>query len=100
VPIRLIFWDSVHTAKNVDARGRDMSQGGMAIFAGAELRIGDIVEVEFTPTCSSQPLRVKAEVRNRSGYCYGIQFLAGTSEQNQAARLREMLNFRLGSDQI
>ena len=92
VPIRLIFWNSLHAAKIADARGRDMSEGGMAVFAGAELRIGDIVEVEFTPAYSGQPLRVKAEVRNRRGYSYGIEFLNDTTtEQTQAARLREML---------
>ena len=92
VPIRLIFWNSLHTAKIVEARGRDMSEGGMAVFAGVELRIGDIVEVEFTPAYSGQPLRVKAEVRNRRGYSYGIEFLTDTTtEQDQAARLRELL---------
>lgn len=92
VPIRLIFWNSLHTAKIVEARGRDMAEGGMAVFAGVELRIGDIVEVEFTPAYSGQPLRVKAEVRNRRGYSYGVEFLTDTTtEQTLAARLREML---------
>lgn len=92
VPLRLIFWNSLHAAKIVDARGRDMSEGGMAVFAGVELRIGDIIELEFTPAYSGHPLRVKAEVRNRRGYSYGIEFLADTTtEQSQAARLRELL---------
>ncbi|HEX4662848.1 MAG TPA: PilZ domain-containing protein, partial [Terriglobales bacterium] len=92
VPVRLIFWNSLHTAKIVDARGRDMSEGGMAVFAGVELRIGDVVEVEFTPAYSGQPMRVKAEVRNRRGYSYGTEFLTDTAaEQTQAARLRELL---------
>lgn len=92
VPIRVIFWNSLHTAKIADARGRDMSEGGMAVFAGVELRIGDIVEIEFTPAYSGQPLRVKAEVRNRRGYSYGIEFLTDTTtEQTHAARLRELL---------
>jgi hypothetical protein len=92
VPIRLIFWNSLHSAKIVDARGRDMSEGGMAVFAGAELRIGDIVEIEFTPAYSGQPLRVRAEVRNRRGYSYGLEFLNDTStELSHAARLRELL---------
>jgi PilZ domain len=101
VPIRLIFWNSLHTAKIVDARGRDMSEGGMAIFAGVELRIGDIIEIEFTPAYSGQPLRVKAEVRNRRGYSYGIEFLNDTSdEQNQSARLRELLSSGTGHTKI
>jgi hypothetical protein len=64
----------------------------MAVFAGVELRIGDVVEVEFTPAYSGQPMRVKAEVRNRRGYSYGTEFLTDTAaEQTQAARLRELL---------
>jgi len=35
---------------------------------------------------------VKAEVRNRRGYSYGIEFLTDTTiEQTHAARLRELL---------
>src|SRR5437764_6752798 len=101
VPIRLIFWNSLHTAKIVDARGRDMSEGGMAVFAGVELRVGDIIEIEFTPAYSGQPMRVKAEVRNRRGYSYGIEYLNDTTtEQTQAARLRELLNSASGHTNI
>src|SRR5690242_8428354 len=101
VPIRLIFWNSLHTAKIVEARGRDMSEGGMAVFAGVELRIGDIIELEFTPAYSGQPLRVKAEVRNRRGYSYGIEYLNDTTtEQTQAARLRELLISASGQTNI
>jgi hypothetical protein len=92
VPVRLIYWNSMHTTRIAQGRGRDMSEGGMAVFAGVELRAGDLVEVEFTPAYSGKPLRVKAEVRNRRGYSYGLEFLTDTStEQVQAARLRELL---------
>lgn len=101
VPIRLIFWNSLHTAKIVEARGRDMSEGGIAVFAGVELRIGDIVEIEFTPAYSGRPLRVKAEVRNRRGYSYGVEYLNDSAaEQTQAARLRELLISASGNTRI
>jgi len=101
IPVRLIFWNSLHAAKIVDARGRDMSDGGLAVFAGVELRVGDIVEIEFTPAYSGQPLRVKAEVRNRRGYSYGIEYLNDTTtEQTQAARLRELLISASGQTNI
>jgi hypothetical protein len=101
VPIRLIFWNSLHTAKIVDARGRDLSEGGMAVFAGVELRTGDIVEIEFTPAYSGQPMRVRAEVRNRRGYSYGLEYLTDTStEEAQAARLRELLQSSSGNTKV
>ena len=99
VPVRLISWtDSPLRAKITEARGREMSEGGMAIFAGVELRVGAIVNIEFTAAYSGQPLRVSAEVRNRNGYLYGCEFLKETStEQNQAARLRQLLIAETGS---
>ena len=46
----------------------------MAITVGAELRTGDLVAVEFTPPYSGRPVRVPAQVRNRNGYNYGVEF--------------------------
>ncbi len=97
VPIRLIFWNDSLRAKIIDARGREMSEGGMAVFAGVELRIDTLVDVEFTPAYSGRPLRVSARVRNRNGYCYGVEFLQDTSTgRQQAARLRELLSSATG----
>jgi hypothetical protein len=92
VPVRVISWHDPLRAKIVEARGREISEGGMAVFAGLELRIGAIVEVEFTPAYSGGPLRVSAQVRNRTGYSYGVEFLQDTgASRQQAARLRELL---------
>jgi hypothetical protein len=50
----------------------EISRRGMAFYAGVPLQAGDVMEVEFqTP----QHLRVNGVVRNRSGYCYGVEFL-------------------------
>ena len=92
VPIRVISWPEPLRVKMIEARGREISEGGMAVFAGLELRIGAIVEVEFTPAYSGTPLRISAEVRNRNGYSYGVEFLQDTATaQQQATRLRELL---------
>ncbi|GAC1438298.1 MAG: hypothetical protein NVS1B11_32060 [Terriglobales bacterium] len=79
-------------ASSLDARAREISEGGTGVFAGVELRIDTIVEVEFTPAYSCTPLRVSAQVRSRNGYYYGLEFLQDTrTGQEQAARLRELL---------
>src|SRR5436305_13869669 len=75
IPIRLIFWNSLHTAKIVEARGRDMSDGGLAVFAGVELRIGDIIEIDFTRAYSGHRLRVKADGRTRGADSHGIEYI-------------------------
>jgi hypothetical protein len=57
----------------VTGRGTGLSQGGMALHAGVDMELDDLVEIEFlTP----HPLKVMATVRNRSGRCFGLEFLA------------------------
>jgi hypothetical protein len=57
----------------VAGRGSGFSQGGMALHAGVDMELDDLVEVEFpTPL----PVRVMAAVRNRDGRCFGLEFLA------------------------
>ena len=88
VPIRVIVWRAMK-ASIFDGRGTSLSEGGMALFAGAELRPGDEVAVEFTPPFSSPPIRVDAKVCNRTGYQYGVEFLAVDQAQRQrVAQLR------------
>jgi hypothetical protein len=70
----------------------EMSEGGMCLFMGAELGLGEEIEVEFTPPYSGEPIRVRGEVRNRTGYRYGVEFVPkGKKEQIEVARLRQML---------
>ncbi len=59
-------------------RGTELNQGGLAVFASAELRPGDEVEITFTPPYSSTPLEARCIVRNRNGYTYGLEFLTDT----------------------
>lgn len=90
VPIRLIA-TLPGQVKIVSGRGRDISEGGMMVFAGIELRVDEIVEVEFTPPFGG-PLRVAASVRNRTGYYYGLEFLRDSDEDLRSAnRLGDVL---------
>ena len=70
-PIRLLTSDA-----HIDARGLTVSEGGMCLFAVANLGIGSQVEVEFIHPHSRQLVRAHAAVRNRAAYLYGIEFLA------------------------
>ena len=83
VPIRVIVSRAMK-ASIFDGRGTSLSEGGMALFAGAELRPGDQVAVEFTPPFSSPPIRVEAKICNRTGYHYGVEFLAVDNTQRQS----------------
>jgi PilZ domain len=88
VPIRVIVCRAMR-ASIFDGRGTSLSEGGMALFAGAELRPGDQVAVEFTPPFSTPPIRVDAMICNRTGYHNGVEFLAVDNAQRQSvAQLR------------
>ncbi len=80
VPLRVIVGNE-RKATIVYARGTSLSEGGMAMFASAELRPGDQVAVEFTPPYSAPPIRVEARICNRQGYTYGVEFLTDSSSQ-------------------
>lgn len=91
VPLRVIA-HKAGKAVIVQGRGNELNEGGMAVFAGIELALGEEVAVEFTPPYSGQPIRVRALVRNRTGYSYGVEFLTATIEDNQnVSQIRTVL---------
>ena len=97
VPLRVIAIRPDKT-RIVSGRGTEVSEGGLAVAAGIELRIGDEMWVEFTPPYSGEPIRVRAVVRNRSGYRYGVEFLSESADESERnARLRELLRFASGT---
>ena len=91
VPIRVIVHSAEKTSLFV-GRGNELSEGGLAITAGVELKTGDAAEIEFTPPYSGEPIRIRGVVRNRAGYRYGMEFVAeGEREEVQVDRLKTML---------
>jgi len=96
VPVRLVTCKE-GVIRYIEGRGRELNEGGMGVFAGGlELRAGDQIEVEFTPPYSGDPIRVWGSVRNRSGYNYGLEFIAeNIIEKENVARLRQSLRAAL-----
>jgi PilZ domain-containing protein len=56
----------------VAGRGTEISEGGMALYAGIPLELGDVMEIEFQ---MPDRKRIPAVVRNRTGYFFGLEFL-------------------------
>ena len=82
VPLRVV----IHTLDKTvirDGRGREISEGGICFAAGVELKMGDEVEIEFTPAYSGNPIRVRAEARYGDGYSYGAEFVASSDQERQ-----------------
>jgi hypothetical protein len=87
-----------HSAETtvVDGRGVHFSEGGICLFAAANLPVGSQVKVEFRAPHTDEPVRFRGKVRNRSVYLYGVEFLSDKFEdRQQLARLSN--EFRSGS---
>jgi PilZ domain len=70
----------------------ELSELGMCVLVGLELKVGGEVEIEFTLPYSSEPIRVSGAVRNRNGYRYGCEFNPnGPGAQKTVERLRQAL---------
>lgn len=91
VPLRVIFHKQDATLIR-EGRGTEISEYGMCVMAGVELKFGEEVEIEFTLPYSGEPIRVPGAVRNRNGYRYGCEFtLDGQGERKDVSRLRQAL---------
>jgi|SRR5579871_1721735 len=89
VPIRVIVHQPAKT-RIIEGRGVEVSEGGMAVFAGVELGVLDEVEVEFTEPFQGDPIRVTGVIRNRSGYTYGVEFVPDNARAEKMRRLLTM----------
>lgn len=71
LPVRIITANDISEIA-VPGLTTEISRGGMALYGGVPLQPGDLMEVEFQ---TSERLRVAASVRDRNGYCFGLEFL-------------------------
>jgi len=96
LPVRVIA-DKRGKTSIVQARGNELNEGGLAIFAGTELHEGEEIAVEFTPPYSGTPIRVRCTVRDRKGYMYGLEFLTSTIEDHESVEQIRFVLRGLGS---
>jgi len=67
--------------ETVDGQGNDVSEGGMATYIPADLKVGDNVLVELVRRYGQQPVTFSAKVNNRSGFRYGLEFIGVPDDQ-------------------
>ena len=70
-------------SQSVPGRGTELSAGGMALYAGVELKTSQILEVEFVAAAHA---RVAGVVRSREGYRFGLEFTTPLPLGNDARR--------------
>ena len=73
------------------AFGINLSEGGMGLFAAANLRVGSQIAIEFVPPGEETPARRLAKIRHRALYLYGVEFLssAGDSDRSPESLARQ-----------
>ncbi len=77
--------------------GTELNGGGMRVFGVLDLSVGDEVGLEFTLPYWNQLLRLRAVVRNRSGYTYGLEFLTENDADYKAVGQLEFVLGQMGS---
>ncbi len=91
VSVRVVV-DDIADRGVVDGRGVRLSEGGICLFALANLAVGTEVKIEFPTQRSEEPVRIRGAVRNRAVYLYGVEFLHdGAEDRRQVAQLNALL---------
>ena len=78
-----VFTDSAQ----VKAVGVNISEGGMCLFAVANLHIGSPIEVAFRKPESRERVHLHGTVRHRALYLYGVEFLDGLESSSNPLRV-------------
>jgi hypothetical protein len=76
----------VRAKETLHGRSKDIAEGGLGATIPGNIDVGDVVELELQLPNSAEPLKLKAEVRYRHGFQYGLSFLNATKEQKEASR--------------
>ncbi len=63
-----------HRGVHIDGVTINLSEGGMFLFAAANLPPGTQVELEFLPPSTSETVRVVATIRRRALYLFAVEF--------------------------
>ena len=72
-------------------RALDLCEQGIGMLAACDLAIGQRIEVDFTIPQVGQHFKFPAEVRNRNGYRYGLQFKAIPGREATFAEMLSIL---------
>lgn len=72
--------------RTLHGRTKDISESGLGATVAGELKIGEIVELDFHLTGSLTPVKLQAEVKYRQGFQYGFHFLNVTELEKSGIR--------------
>jgi hypothetical protein len=97
LPVRVLVRTGAFSMA-VPGRGTEISERGMALYAGIQKQPGDLVDVEFQAPgkqCAT------GRIRSRSGYCYGVEFVTPLPNCSTLGKEgRRQLHVKLLADQV
>ena len=64
-------------------QGGDICEGGISVFVPVELEVGQELRLSFQMPYRSTPVQLKAVVRNRARFRYGLEFTEMTRDQQE-----------------
>ena len=77
----------------VMGNGSDVSEGGMSAYLPAEMRDSEVITLELSLPNASRALFLRAAVRYRDGYRYGLEFQdVADSERDILRRSLQAMN--------
>lgn len=85
VRLKVTYWkQGVKTV--AFGQGSDVSEGGMAAYIPAELTKGENVDLELLLPygASKEPVTIKAAVRNRNDFRYGMEYVLVTESVRES----------------
>lgn len=96
LPVRVIVRSGVFSMV-VPGRGTEISERGMALYAGIQKEPGELIDVEF----QTGNRRATGRIRSRSGYCYGLEFVTPLANYaGLGAESRRQYDLKLLADQV
>jgi hypothetical protein len=69
--------------ETIDGQGNDISGGGISLYVPAELNEGDQVTIELVRRYGKPRVMVAAQVMNKNGFRYGMEFAGLKDEQRE-----------------
>jgi len=80
----------------MDSRSSELNEGRLSGCAGAEPKIGDVIEIALTALDAGLPLRLKVVVRDRTTDGFRVEFLADTPNERRELSLFRQFRGGLG----
>jgi hypothetical protein len=65
-------------------RSHELGEDGIGATLTGEVEPGEVVSLELTLPAATQPIKIRALVRYRSGFRHGFEFLALDARQKEA----------------